>query len=383
MNNNDTYKIGAYTIVAILVTFIGTTAVLFTPSTAAAAAKQDAWLASFAVLPLAIYVVYVSSWLGSLFPDKGFVEYLPLILGKFLGKLLGLGYILFFFWFTITVISESTILFYGVALFRLTPMLAVALLGIIASSYAVFSGIESISRSIWYLWIITVVLFALAVLQIMPLAKLSALLPIGESGWKAIGEGSLLSMAFRGELLYLLIIYPFLRSRRDALAGGLVTAIILTIFISLTIVLCISIMGIEGTSRNRFSIFSLVDYLETTGIKIYLTTVWILVFWGKITLSQFAVTLGLAQLCGFKSNQALVLPIAMLLLIMSQASYPSSVELFTHVGDTFPAVALTFEYLIPTLLLLTAVIKKKMGMLDNQPRQTQEPEANQAQISRT
>lgn len=282
------------------------------------------------------------------------------------------------------MISESTILFYGVALFRLTPMLAVALLGIIASSYAVFSGIESISRSIWYLWIITVVLFALAVLQIMPLAKLSALLPIGESGWKAIGEGSLLSMAFRGELLYLLIIYPFLRSRRDALAGGLVTAIILTIFISLTIVLCISIMGIEGTSRNRFSIFSLVDYLETTGIKIYLTTVWILVFWGKITLSQFAVTLGLTQLCGFKSNRALVLPVAMLMLIMSQASYPSSVELFTHVGDTFPGVALTFEYLIPTLLLLTAVIKKKMGMLDNnQPRQTQEPEANQAQISRT
>jgi len=299
-----------------------------------------------------------------MFPEKGFIEYLPLIMGKFPGKLIGLIYVLFFLWFTVTVLAEALAWLFGIGIFRETPWLAVEMLLIVATTYAVASGIECISRSIWGIcWIITLVFFAAAVFMAVPMVKLSTLLPIGETGLNTILKSANLSHAFKGEMLYLVILFPYVRSRKDALVGGIIALILLTIFISLTIILCISIMGIETTSRSYFSIFSLGDYLETTGIKIILATTWIMIFWGKVTLGQFAVTTGLSQLCGFKTTRALILPVAMLLLILTLAFYPSASELFRHVNDTFPGLAFFMEYLIPGLLLLIAVIRKKMGQL--------------------
>lgn len=378
MDNNTTYKIGAYNIVAILVTFIGTTAVLFAPFSASQVAQQDAWMAPLIALPLGIYVIYMSCWLGSIFPNQGFLEYLPLILGKYAGKLIGLLYILFFIWFTVTVEYEALALFYGIGLFRTTPILAMTILGLVSTTYAVFSGIESISRSIWYLWTITVVFSASTVFLTVPMVKLSALRPIGESGINAILQSGLMSSAFSGELLLLLIIFPFVRSRRDALMGGIISIVLLSVFISLSVVLCISIMGVESTARNYYSIFALADYLETTGIKIMLASTWIMVFWGKITLAQFAITTGISQLCGLKRSYALTIPVAIMLLILCPAFYPNVTDLFSHVGDAFPGVALVMEYLFPTLLLLVAVVKKRMGLLGEQPQQIEQSPANSA-----
>ena len=378
MKESSTYKIGAYTIVAILVTLIGTTSVLFTPYITVDTARHDAWITPFTSFLLGLYVIFVCCWLGSIFPDKGFIEYLPLIMGKFMGKLIGFGYILFFLWFTVTVLAEALALLFGIGIFRLTPELTVGLLLLIATTYAVSYGIECISRSIWYVWIITVVFFAAAVFMAAPMVNLSILQPVGESGLSAILKSGLLSHAFKGEMLFLVILFPYVHSRRDALAGGIIALVLLTIFISLTIVLCITIMGVETTARSYFSIFSLGDYLDATGIKIVLATTWILIFWGKVTLGQFALTIGLSQLCGFNSNRALILPVAMLLLILSQVFYPSATDLFSHVGDSFPGLALFTEYLIPGLLLLVAVIRQKLGQLDNQAQQVQAPPASQS-----
>jgi len=290
-------------------------------------------------------------------------------MGRFLGKLIGLVYILFFLWFTVTVLAEALAWLFGIGIFRESPLLAVEMLLIVATTYAVASGIECISRSIWGLWIITVVFFAAAVFMAVPMVNLLTILPIGETGLNTILKSANLSHAFKGEMLYLAILFPYVRSRKDALAGGIIALTLLTVFISLTIILCISIMGIETTSRSYFSLFSLGDYLETTGIKIILATTWIMIFWGKVTLGQFAVTTGLSELCGFKTNQALILPVAMLLLILTPAFYPTTSELFRHVNDTFPGVALFMEYIIPGLLLLVAIIRQKLGQLGVQPQQ--------------
>lgn len=378
MNDDNVKKIGGYSVIALMVTFIGASAVLFIPYGTTAIAKQDAWMAPLLVFPSSVYVIWVVCWLGSLFPDKGFIEYLPLIVGKWLGKLLGLSYVLFFTYFSASVVREALAFLYGVGIFRVTPGLAISLLLMLATTYAIASGIESMSRSIWYLWLITVVFFALAVFMALPMVKISGLMPIGESGTKAILKSSLLPNAFRGEIFWLVILFPYIRSKREALMGGLVATILLSIFISLTVVLCITIMGVETTAQTYFSVFSLGDYLESTGIKAVLATIWIIFFWGKITLGQFSLTIGLSQLCGFKDHRALILPVAMMLLIFSQAFYPNTTDLISSVKNTFTGMGLTFEYILPTALLIVAIIKQKLGMLNNPAASDQVEQANQS-----
>jgi spore germination protein KB len=235
----------------------------------------------------------------------------------------------------------------------------------LATTYAIASGIESMSRSFWYLWLITVVFFALAVFMALPMVKISGLLPIGEAGIKNTLKSSLLAHAFWGEIFWLVILFPYIRSKREAFMGGLAATILLSIFVSLTIVLCITIMGVETTARAYFSVFSLSDYLESAGIKAVLATIWIMTFWGKITLSQFSITIGLSQLCGFKDHRALILPVAMMLLIFSHVFYPNNTDLFSSVKNTFTSMGLLFEYILPTALLIVAILKQKLGILNN------------------
>lgn len=361
MKSNAAYKIGVPALVALLVTFIGSTEILLVPYETAAIARQDAWMAPIIVLPATVYIIYITCRLANFFPDKGFIEYLPLITGKYPGKLIGLGYFLYFVYFASTVIRQALAFLYGTGIFRVTPLLAIGLLLMVATTYAVASGIEVISRTIWCLWIVTAVFFALAAVMALPIVELSALFPIGEAGLKTILKSSILPHAFSGEIFLLVILFPFIRSQRDAIAGGLIATVILSVFVSLTIILCIAIMGAETTSRTYFSVFSLVNYLETTGAKIVLATIWILVFWGKIAIAQFVVTSSLSQLCGFKNDRFLILPAAMMLLIFSQVFYPNNTDLFSSISMSFPGLVLFFNYIMPSVLLLITLLRFKPG----------------------
>lgn len=189
-------------------------------------------------------------------------------------------------------------------------------------------------------------------------------MPVGEMCIKTLFQSSLISHAFRGELFFLLLLFPYVRSRREALIAGIGSTFILSFFISLTIVVCIAVMGIDATTRTYFSIFSVSDYLETTGVKIVLATIWILVFWGKVALGQFATTTALAELCGLKSAGCLILPVAIMLLIFSDVFYPNNTDLYDSITSTLPGLMAFIAYLVPGLLLVIALIRLKLGRLD-------------------
>src|SRR5689334_5774603 len=70
-------------------------------------AGVDGWMSVLIGYGLAALVGICSVKLGSLFPNKTFVEYLPLVYGKFLGKTIGLFYILSFWVMTPLILRET------------------------------------------------------------------------------------------------------------------------------------------------------------------------------------------------------------------------------------------------------------------------------------
>lgn len=363
--NKPIYKIDMQSLTGMMITLIAPTTVLFVTITTVKAAQHDGWLSEFLTTLYGAYIIYIIYRLAILFPNKTLMEYIPLILGKVAGKTLGILYIIFFYYLASSVLREAIALFYGTGTYNLTPPIVLALLLIIASTYAVFAGFEVISRLISIYWIIISIFFVLTICAAIPYMQFNALLPLGEAGLLNIFKGSIVSFVYRGELVVLAMFIIYLKSPRDGLVATNIANILLTFFLAGMIAAMITALGTERAGRAIYAIFSLGDNIPPIGIKAFLTSLWVIALWGKITLLQFAICSGISQLFNLKSHHYVALPVAALLVTLSFSFYRNIPEMLISIPATFPGVALFFEYLIPTLLLVIALIKSKISSPTN------------------
>lgn len=92
---------------AVLVIFftIGTS-ILLVPSYLVVEAKQDAWISALIGMGAGTLFALLYVKLAQLYPDKTFVQYCEIILGKWLGKLVALIYLLFILIFESFVLKD-------------------------------------------------------------------------------------------------------------------------------------------------------------------------------------------------------------------------------------------------------------------------------------
>ncbi|OPX87159.1 MAG: Spore germination protein YndE [Pelotomaculum sp. PtaB.Bin104] len=357
-NDHAGYKIDGHMTFALLLNYINATAVLLVLAPVRVAG-HDSWMSPVIVTPSAAYLIFVVYQLDKLYPGKTIIEYLPLLLGNILGKAVGLGYVLFFAWIGATVIKEFTALIFGTGVFTLTPEIIVILLLIIATTYATAHGLEVIGRVMSLFWLIIVLIYLIFIIQVLPYIKVSALLPVGEAGLYDILKSSFVAHGFRGEYIILAMLSPYIRSSREALLSANIANIMTTFIILVTLIAAITVMGVGITARSYFTPFNIADFLPTVGIKSFLVFTWIIGFWGKAALSQFVVTDGLVKLLGLREQRPIILPVAVLLVVFSLTFYENSTDLFETISRVLPGMGLFFEYLIPTLLLIAGLIRRK------------------------
>ncbi len=358
--NKVIQKIDGFQLTALLVTLVAATAVLFDPVTTTKVAGHDGWLGIIIVTVNGAGLLYILYRLSTLFPGQTLIEYLPLIVGKIAGKIIGLGYILVFVTLTAGILNEALLFFYGTGIFSLTPPLLIGVVIVISTTYGVYAGIETISRTLSLYWLVLGGLYVVFILLAIPSMDFKALLPVGEAGWSDILKSSMLPHGLRGELFLLAMLWPYCRSNREGHIAGQIANILIGVIIIITIIACVASLGPETTSRATFGPFFLADYIQPIGIKIALVTIWTIAFWGKITLLQFTLADGIEQLLGLKEHKPLILPMAIILLIFSQTSYWNETD-FREITDfALPGMMLFFGYLIPALLLIIALIKARL-----------------------
>ena len=108
-------------------------------------AGRDGWLLVIISYGIATVVGLALLDLGRRFPDKTFVQYLPIVLGKVPGKLAGLAYILGLWVITPLIIREILELMRFFLPF--TPPLAIVILMAMPAVYAMYKGFEVFART--------------------------------------------------------------------------------------------------------------------------------------------------------------------------------------------------------------------------------------------
>ncbi|NPV89641.1 MAG: endospore germination permease [Firmicutes bacterium] len=342
------------------------TAFLLVPSIVAQAAGPDGWLSILGVATaygLAVALICVA--LGKRFPFQVFTEYLPEVLGRVPGKLLAAAYTVVFIHLTSVVVGENS-LFIHTAFLRETPLLIIDLMMVGAAVYGVYLGVEVLARAnevVFPIFILSItILLALVAREI----DLDHLRPVLANGLLPVLKGAMVPAAWRGEVFFLLLLYPYLNQKNEALKSAAGTVLISGVFAAAVTAITIGVFSDLVASRQIYPVLNLARYISVAGIlerlELYLIIIWMAGVIIKLAVFYHSCSVMAASTLGLKDYRVTVFPIALATIIISGRLYESDyLKLVEFLSKFWPFYGYTVELLIPGLILLVAVIRKKGG----------------------
>lgn len=237
------------------------TAILIIPGGLATDAKQDAWIASIVGVASMLLVVLLYNSLSKRIPNMSLVQYSDVLFGKWAGKAVSLLLVFFSF------IGSATLLFY-VGNFMTTqvmPDTPIQFINMLFMSIVVMGlrlGLETLARAaeIFFPWF--VLLFFVLFLFLMPEIELQKMQPVLENGTKPILKAalSLVATASFTQIVLLMIIPVHVSNPDKARKAYYIATMIGGVFIILVTFLCISVLGVDTTSRNMYPSYALTQF---------------------------------------------------------------------------------------------------------------------------
>lgn len=343
----------------LLITTVLATNILFLPAIAAAEAKQDAWLTPVLATVSGLAVIFVVTELGRLFPDRNLAGYGEAILGPYLGRLLALAYFLYLLTINAIILREMAEFLIAVFMPE-TPLVVFVALGAVAAAYAARGGIEVVARVNEFIFPMFLGALLLIFILALPDARPARLLPFLENGIGPVLVGSLTPSAWRSETFTLAFYLPLVSDRERARSAGLAAVVFMSILLTADALLNVMVLG-SSTARLLFPTFEVARLINIANflnrIDPVFMALWITSVTVKIAIFHYVTVITAAQASGLREYRPLVFPAAFLLVALSVIVFSNVQELVAFVSKTFPILGNLFQILIPTLLLIVALIR--------------------------
>ncbi len=358
----DEGKISAAQLRILMVTTILGTTVLFMPSLVATAARQDGWLSMIVGVAAGYLEAVVVLALGKRFPNQSMVQYSEVILGKFLGKILGLAMILYLIQFNLIIVREFGELLV-LAIMPATPITVFIVVILLLAVYASTGGLEVIARTNEVFFLPTIVVILLLFNLAAKDFDLGNLLPVLENGPVPVLKGALPSFAFFGEIGLVGFLYPKINNPGQipkatyqalAITGGIMV---------MDMVAVLAVFNPESASRiilptlvmaKNIRIAQFIEHMEALMVFIWISSVFI-----KITIFLYAAALATNQWLGLKRQRLLNWPLAAILAPLAIYFFPNSLALAKFIQKASFPYLYAGEIGIPLLLLIVAAIRGK------------------------
>lgn len=345
---------------AFLVTMVLLTTVVFwVPQLGAYLVQQDVWLTALIASVWGIMSVLAIVALARRYPGLTLIEYLPLILGKPLGKILGALYAFWFLAVCAAVIAEFSH-FLNITIMPNTP-LSIFMITIVALCfYAIRSGLEVWVRVGEIL--LVVVVLAMAAVIIMPIGSmdLGKLMPVFDHPPGLLIYTSIISGSWRCQVVFAAMLIPSLTSVRHTSRNLIISVLFIGFILAALEISAVAVFGGIPTGQKEFPLFSLSRMISIARIfdrlEVLIVVASLLGTFFKICAFLYCSTLSAAQVFGFKEYQFLLLPLSILALALAHNLYLGVPELTDFLLHTWPGYGLlSFALAIPLLLCLIAL----------------------------
>lgn len=326
--------------------------------------KQDAWIAIFIAMIMAIPFIYIYSRILLNFPGKDLFEILIIIFGKFFGKVMVLPFIWFSFYLGALVTRDFTEFIKIVSLPE-TPQYMIAIMMVLLCIWAVKSGIEVIGRWSSIVFPILLIAFIIVSLLFIPHVKLKNIKPILYNGIIPVLNSAftIFSFPFTETIVFTAVLNK-LRKNSDILKVYFLGLIIGGSLILLMTIRDIVTLGVENISILYFPAYSALrlinvgDFLQRIEVAVGI----VFMFGGfvKISVCLYFASKGFAKIFNFNEYRQIVAPIGLLMMILSIIVYEDTMEMFYWAINIYKYYAIPFEIILPLFILITSEIKLRL-----------------------
>jgi spore germination protein KB len=339
-------KIGVNQFTVLVMIFTIGSSILVAPSGLASEAKQDAWLAAILGVGGGLLFVWLYITLGNLYPEYNLIEYSEKILGRWLGKMVSLFFISYFFILSAFLLREIGD-FMTTQIMPETPIQAIHILFLSIVIMGARLGLETLTRASEILLPWVIMLFLFLVIFLFPQFETTKIQPILAEGVKPVLRSTFtfLGLPFL-ELVVFLMIFPYVNRTKKAGKAFLVGTLLGGVVIIIITALSIFVLGADFTARNSYPSYVLAkkinvgDFLER--LEAIVAGIWFITIFFKLTICFYATALGLTQTLKLQDYRPLLLPLGVLLIVLSLVVSPNFTYFHTFIATIWTPYSLTF-----------------------------------------
>ncbi|WP_026576945.1 GerAB/ArcD/ProY family transporter [Bacillus sp. UNC438CL73TsuS30] len=350
-------------------TFESGNMLLLTLSPTIASAKQDAWISFLIATVIGMFIVFVYMKVCLLYPNQTFIEFSRTILGKWLGTIVIIIYLVPWY-LIIGVILIEFADFTVTILLPATPMWVLILSMILLLIYVNFSGgIEGIGRCSEVFGVIVFLTVIVLVIFSIPNMEFKKLLPVFlDSGFLPIMEGALIPLSFIGETVMVLILGSFLLKPEKGPSSAIWGIALSSSLVTFTCAAVLMTFGPEITSKLRYPAFDAVRFISVMGfiqnLEIIAVLVWVLSIFIKLSLYFFITSFGTAQLLGIKDWRKMIWFVAVISFMLTKI-FPNTTLFGAEFTQKFwnPFILPLNMFAIPLLLWTVGSIRKRRAAI--------------------
>ncbi|MFK2826917.1 endospore germination permease [Bacillus sp. B190/17] len=354
-------KISSLQMAMLLYPTIVATAILSVPSITAKYAKQDLWMSPIIASFIGFITVFIAVRLHKLYPDQTIIQMSQQIVGQVLGKVISFFILFFYIHINGEIIREYAEFIVSSFLFQ-TPITVIIASMTLLCGLAVYGGLEVVGRAAQLFFPLFVIPILLFVPLLSPNFELGSMLPILERGMLPPIKGAIVTSGWFTEFFLIIFLLPFLVDKDKGMKYGMMT--VLAVMVTLTVVNLVVLwtLGVTTSSKeyplmNAGRYISYADFFEN--VEAVIMAVWIIGAFVKVSVLYYAAVLGTAQWLDLADYRPIVWPVGIFLVQFSFWSFPNTMEISRFNILTFPFYGFFIQTMVPLLLLVIAVIKKR------------------------
>lgn len=337
---------------------------LVVSSSVTAVAKQDAWISALVAMAAGLLMMCLYCYLGSRYKGVTLIGIPQKIFGKWIGKIVAAGYVLYMF--TTAYGVPWWIGNFGTHTMHETPVPVIIMPYAIAMVIGVYYGIEAIARASELFYIFVTILFVGSIILVLPNATPEYITPILDNGILPILKGSFALapiIIFVG--IVMLMIYTNntedIKSGWKAIMKGYLwcsTVVLITILVS------VLVLGSAVVAKSSFPTVLLFREINVgtvlTRFEYAISIMWTITEFMVGILFFYTCIKGLSELIGLRDHKKIAAPMGLFILSLSWSVDPSSIEQADWNAFGFNPHSTLFGFILPVLMLIVYIVKKRL-----------------------
>lgn len=361
------YKLSLRQLTLLTAMFTIGSAILMAPAGMAATAKQDAWIAALLGVLLGFIAVTVHLLLARMHPGKNLIQIFEALLGKWIGKAVGVLFLITLFLSGPTTVLQEIGSFVTIQMMPETPIESIIILFGVIIAVGARLGLEVLARSIELMFPWVLFLFTAMTLLLLHEIKWEKALPVLEFG---VGPLFPAALSFASIVYFphfiLLMIYPASLNNPDqahkaVYIGSLLGSIVLFIIIALTIL----VLGPNITAQSMYPSYMLAQKISLGSflqrIEAVMAIMWFISLFFRLSVYLYAIVTGLSQIFRISNQRVLMLPAGWIMVALAMFIYPNVTYRQQWDAQVWIPFSLAAGFLFPLVLLGLYGVRKLMS----------------------